>query len=112
DKFDAAVRHLQQALTAYPQGSMAEDAKFFLARSYEAQKKYPAAVKLYQELATNRAGTRAAEAQLYLGARYFEEGNYSAAVQAYQKVEQQFPESPLIPLARLNQGLSLYQTGE
>lgn len=112
NKPDLAVKHLQQSLQTHPQGALVEDAKFFLARSYEAQKKYPEAVKLYQELAANRVGTRAAEAQLSLGARFFEEGNYTAAAQAYQRVEQQFPESTLLPLARLNRGLSLYQTGE
>lgn len=111
NKLEPAVQHLQQAIKAFPQGSLIEDAKFFLARSFEAQKKYPEAVALYQELAGNRAGTRAAEAQLNLGARAFDDGNFPVAAQAYQKLEQQFPESPLVPLARLNQGFALYQAG-
>ncbi len=112
NKPDQAATRFQQALKQFPQGVMAEDAKFGLARSYELQKKNAEAVKLYQELASNRTGTRAAEAQLNLGARLFDDGNFAGAAQAYAKLEKDFPESPLVTLAALNHGFASYQAGE
>lgn len=112
NKPDQAATRFQQALKQFPQGVMAEDAKFGLARSYELQKKNAEAVKLYQELAVNRTGSRAAEAQLNLGARMFDDGNFAGAAQAYAKLEKDFPESPLVPLAALNHGFASYQAAD
>src|SRR5262249_52948366 len=98
---DAALKHFQQALEAFPAGEMAEDARFGLARCYELMKKTPEAIRTYQEVAANRAGTRAAEAQMSLGSLQYDAGDYAAAAAAFQAVEQRFPESAHLPPAHL-----------
>jgi len=111
-KPDAALKHFQQSLDAFPKGEMADDARFGLARSCELLKKIPEAIKAYQEVAANRAGARAAEAQLSLGGLQFESGDFAAAAKAFESLEQRFPESPQVPQAQLNLGFSLYQLHE
>lgn len=111
-KSEAALKHFQQALDAFPKGEMAEDARFGLARCCELLKKFPEAIKAYQEVAANRAGGRAAEAQLSLGGLQFESGDYAAAAKAFEALEQRFPESSQVPQAQLNLGFSLYQLHE
>jgi TolA-binding protein len=108
-KADAAVKHFQQSLDAFPKGEMAEDSRFGLARCFELQKKAPEAIRAYQEIAANRSSSRAAEAQLSLGGLQYEAGDYAAAAAAFQAVEQRFPESPQLPQAQLNLGFALYQ---
>jgi TolA-binding protein len=111
-KPEAAARHFQQALDAFPKGEMAEDARFGLARSYELLKKFPEAIKAYQEVAANRAGSRAADAQLNLGDLHFDAKDYSAAVADFAAFEQKFPESPQLAQAQFNRGSALYQLRE
>ena len=48
---------VKQSLDRYPQGRMAEDSQFGLARSYEALKQTDAALNLYGKLAANRASS-------------------------------------------------------
>jgi TolA-binding protein len=108
-KPDAALKHFQQSLDAFPRGEMADDARFGLARCYELLKKTPEAIKAYREVAANRAGGRAAEAQMSLGSLQYEAGDYAAAAAAFQAVEERFPESAQLPQAQLNLGFSYYQ---
>lgn len=112
NKPELAAQHFQQSIAAFPKGSLLEDARFGLARSYEVLRKNPEAIQLYQQLAANRTGTRAAEAQLKLASRYFEDGNFPAAAEAFDQLPKNFPQSPLVALARLNLGLTNYRLGE
>ena len=111
-KPEAALKHFQQALDAFPKGEMAEDAKFGLARSYELLKKTPEAIREYQEVAANPAGTRAAEAQLNLGDLHFDTGDFAAAAADFEAFEKRFPESKQLVQAQLNRGYALYQLRE
>ncbi len=108
-KPEAALKHFQQALDAFPTGEMAEDSKFGLARSYELLKKTPEAIRAYQEVAANKAGTRAAEAQLNLGDLHFDTGDFAAAAADFEAFEQRFPESKQLAQAQLNRGYALFQ---
>src|SRR5579863_1013032 len=107
-KPDAALKHFQQALDAFPKGEMAEDSKFGLARAYELLKKTPEAIRAYQEVAANKTGTRAAEAQLNLGDLHFDTGDFTAAAADFEVFEQRFPESKQLVQAQLNRGYALY----
>lgn len=111
-KPEAAIVRFQEAIKAFPEGALVEDAKFGLARAFELTGKRTEAGDLYRELASNRSGTRAAEAQLNLGALEFDAGRFAEAAAAYETLERQFPESPQAPLARLNQGFARYQLGQ
>lgn len=112
DKPQQAAQHFRESLETYPEGRLAEDARFSLARSYEALDDDAKAVELYEQLAANRAGARAAQSQLNLGALYFEDKKFDAAATVYSQLEARFPESPLVPTARLNAGYAFYQFGE
>jgi TolA-binding protein len=111
-KPEAALKHLQQALDAFPKGEMAEDSKFGLARCYEQLKKAPEAIRTYQELAANRTGSRAAEAQLNLGNLHFDAEDFAAAAADFEVFEQRFPESKQMVQAQLNRGYALFQLHE
>lgn len=109
NKPDVAAKHFQLALEKFPQGALTEEAKFGLARSYEALKKPQDALPLYQQLAANPKGSRAAEAQLNLGSVQFDLGDFKAAADSYTKLIQQHPTSPFVTSAQLNLGFSRYQ---
>jgi cellulose synthase operon protein C len=111
-KPEAALRHFQEAVRDHPRGALVDDARWGLARSYDALKKYPEAVALYKEISVDRSSPRAANALLNLGGRHFDDGDYAAAAGDYDAIEKRFPESPLVPLAQLNQGFARYQLGE
>src|SRR5690606_39055510 len=91
---------------------MAEDARFGLARAYEAQKNSARAIALYREIAADPTGSRAAQAQLNMAARYFDDGQHSEAAAAYRQLEDRFPDHALVPFARLNAGYACYKAGD
>ncbi len=112
-KPDAALKHFQTSIEAYPKGEMAEDARFGLARSYELlQENSRGDPRAYQDVAGNRTAARADEAQLSLGGLHFDAGDYAAAAKDFETFEQRFPESSQLPHAQLNRGFSLYQLRE
>src|SRR5439155_11921682 len=108
-KADAAVESFQQAIKLFPQSKMAEDARFGLAKAFEAQQKLPEALDLYRQIAANKAGPRAPQAQLQLAVRAFEAKDFVNAAKAYTDLEKNFPESKYIPTARLNAGYAYYE---
>ena len=110
-RLDAAVELFQRSLKTHPNGVLAEDAKFGLARAWEGQKKFPESLALYTELAANPAGVRAAEAQLSVGIRHYDDGRYAEATQAFKTLATNFSGSPFLPLGHLNHGFALYQLG-
>lgn len=108
-KADAAAANFQQAIKLFPQSKMLEDSRFGLAKALEAQQKFPEALELYRSLASNRSGARAAQAQGQLAARLFELKDFANAAKAYTDLEKNFPESKLVPNARLNAGYAYYE---
>jgi cellulose synthase operon protein C len=110
-KFDGAVELFQRSLKSHPNGVLAEDAKFGLARAFEGLKKHPEALALYAELAANPTGVRAAEAQLSVGIRHYDDARYAEATQAFKALATNFPTSTFLPLGHLNHGFALYQLG-
>jgi len=107
-----AAALFRQSLETHPKGRLAEDAKFSLARSYETLDEKSEAIDLYRQLAANRAGARAAQSQLNLGALYFDAEKFDEAAKVYSQLEVRFPESSLVPTARLNAGSAFYQLGQ
>lgn len=109
---EAAAKVFQRAIDRFPNGKLADDCRFGLARAFEELKKPSAAIELYRQLAKDRAGARAPQAQLNLATLYFEAGQFAESAQAFDEVERQFPQSSLVPLARLNSGYAYYQTDD
>ncbi|MGQ0634605.1 MAG: tetratricopeptide repeat protein [Planctomycetaceae bacterium] len=112
EKAEAALKQFRAALEAFPEGALAEDARFGLARSHELLKHTDEALRLYRELAANKQGARAAEAQLNLGGLLFDSGKYGEAAAAYTDLVKRFAGSPQAPLGWLNLGFARYQLGE
>lgn len=111
-KVDAALASFQDALKKFPQGPMAEDCEFGIAKCHEAKQQYAAAVEVYTRLAARTDSERAPEAQLNLGNRLYDLDQFDKAAAAFEKLEQTFPQSPLIPIARLNHGFSLFEVAQ
>ncbi len=110
--YDLAAKWFDQARTKFPQGVVIEETEYGLARAYDELGRLPEAKTIYQKLASNRTGERAPDAQMRLAAILFDEKDYAKAAEAYQVVEDKFPESTQVPLARLNRGFSLYQSAD
>lgn len=108
-KPDAAATNFQQSIKLFPQGKLLEDSRWGLAKSLDAQQKFPEALVLYREIAANRAGVRAAQAQLQIASRLFEQKDFANAAKAYTDLEKNFPESKHVPASRLNAGYALYE---
>lgn len=108
-KPDAAATNFQQSIKLFPQGKLLEDSRWGLAKSLDAQQKFPEALVLYREIAANRAGVRAAQAQLQIASRLFEQKDFANAAKAYTDLEKNFPESKYVATARLNAGYTFYE---
>lgn len=111
DKPQEAVANFRRALDKYPQGKLAEEAKFGLARSYEALKKPDEAAAAYLELAAGN-GPRAAASQLRVATLLYDAEKYADASKEFLVFAERFPQSPLLPTARLNAGFALFRSGD
>ena len=108
-KAEPAAQSFQQSIKLFPQSKMLDDSRFGLAKTLDAQQKYPEALDLYRQIAANRTGLRAAQSQLQVAVRLFESKDYPGAAKAYADLEKNFPESKYIPTARLNAGYAFYE---
>ena len=108
-KADAAAVNFQQAIKLFPQSKMLEDSRWGLAKSLDAQQKFPEAMVLYREIAANKAGLRAAQAQLQIANRLFEQKDFANAAKEYTDLQKNFPESKQVATARLNAGNAYYE---
>ena len=111
-KFDAAAKSFGAAIEKFPKGRMADEARIGLARSYDGLKKDAEALAVYQQIAADKDSPRAPQAQMQIGTRLYEAGKYAESAAAFGKLEQQFPESPLVSSARLNAGYAFYQQNQ
>lgn len=112
NKIDPALKTFQDALKKFPEGPMAEDCEFGIAKCFEAKEQFPQAIEVYTRLAANTDSERAPEAQLNLGNRLYDLDQFDKAATAFAKLEQAFPDSPLVPIARLNHGFSLFEINQ
>ncbi len=108
-KAEAAAASFQQAIKLYPQSRMLEDSRWGLAKSLDAQQKFPESLVLYREIAANKAGLRASQAQLQIANRLFEQKDFANAAKEYTDLQKNFPESKQVATARLNAGNAYYE---
>ncbi|MEZ6051613.1 MAG: tetratricopeptide repeat protein [Planctomycetaceae bacterium] len=107
-----AADAFEQLQNQFGDSPLNEDARFGLARAYEALDRKQDAISLYRQLAENAQGARAADAQFNLSARLFEDQQFEEAASSFDTVVARFPESGLAPLAQLNAGFSRYHLGD
>lgn len=108
---DAATT-LQNSLDLFPQGRMAAEARFGLARATEALGDTAKALVLYRESAKGSREQRGDEAQLALANLLFSQQQFAEAVVEYDVIEARFSGSRLGPVATLNAGFALYQSND
>jgi TolA-binding protein len=111
-KHESAVSSLRKSLELFPKGRMAVEARFGLAQAYEALDDVDNAAATYREVASDRAGARADAAQFALGNLLFAKQKYAESIVEYKRVENEFPTSKLVSVARLNAGFAQYQLGQ
>ena len=108
-KMTLASAAFQESLKKHPDGRMADDARFGLARCYETLNRPREALAIYRMLAGNQTARHADRAQLKVAASHFAAGDFQDAAIAYDAVKKRFPDSPLQSLAAINAGYSYYQ---
>ncbi len=106
---EAAEKVFTQSLASHPDGALAEDARFGLARANELLGKSAEAIRIYEKLAADKTSVRAAEARLNLGIRHYDDGRFTEAEAAFTQLLAEQPESSSRPLAALNLGFARYQ---
>ena len=81
------------------------EAKFYLARAYEALQQADKAAALYKEVSSANH-PRAAEALFGLAEKEHQAGRYEAAAKSFEELTTRFPKHTLVPTAELNAGYS------
>ena len=84
------------------------EAKFYLARAYEAMRQDDKAEALYREVSAVDH-PRAAEALFGMASTEYQANRFEAAAQTFANLCTRFPSHSLVPTAELNGGFSLYQ---
>ncbi len=107
-----AVKTYKIAEARYPKGRLANDVQFGLAKAYEDLKQPALAAAIYKTLSADEGNPQADKALLNLAAIDFEAQKFPSAAEEYQAIEEKFPQSDLVPTARMNAGYAWYQTGD
>lgn len=84
------------------------EAKFHLARAYEAMRQEDKAAELYEQVAVANH-PRAAEALFGRATTEYQTGKFDIAFKTFDELMTRFPKSTLLPDAQLNAGYCLYQ---
>jgi len=111
DDREAAVRYFRDGLARFPQGPLAEECRFGLARALEGKGKNQEAERLYRAVAAKEQHTLADDAQFRLGVLQYATGKHEEAIKTLAAFEQKFRESPRRAEARLGTGWALQKLG-
>ena len=106
---DLGIKHFEEALRRYPDGSLQDDCRFGMARAWEKQEKTEEARRGYLALAAKTGSSWAPDAQFHLASLEYATGNNAEAVRAFQAFESRFPQNPRTPNARLGRGWALFK---
>ena len=102
----------RDALKRYPQGKMAEDSRFGLARGARGPETVPRGDRTLRAAGYEQRRNVPAQSQLNLATRLFDSGDYAKASAKFAELEQRFPQSRLVAFAQLNGGFSEFQLGK
>lgn len=87
------------------------EAKFYLAKAYEALKQDDKAAALLREVSTANH-PRAAEALFGMASSEYQAERYESAAKTFEELNTRFPKHSLVATAELNAGFSRYQFGD
>ncbi len=107
DEFETAAERFREGLKRFPDGPLADDCRYGLARALERRGQPEEAEKLYTQVAANLDSPLADDARFHLGVLQFLSGRHETALGTLETLEGEFPDSPRIPKARLTRGWAL-----
>ncbi|HVA48118.1 MAG TPA: tetratricopeptide repeat protein [Pirellulales bacterium] len=109
--FPRAQQLFTEALRRFAQGPLADDCRFGLARSLEAQGQHDDARRLFLAVAAKPTSNLADNAQFRLAASFYATGDYEQALASFQELIEhpRFARSGLRTKAALAEGESLFQ---
>jgi TolA-binding protein len=111
DKAAEAVKSFEKVLSGSAATSEQLEAKFFLARAYEALREGDKATAIFQELAAS-THPRAAEALFSLAALDYQSNQFAKAAAGFEQMITRFPTHALVSTAELNAGYAHYKADE
>ena len=100
----SAARLFQESLRLNPNGVLAHEARFGLARSLEKTGSLQEAMRFYQFLVDHPESNRAADSLLQLGKIHFREERLELAENLFRKFNREYPDSELANPVRYWQG--------
>ena len=106
-----ARRAYEKALEAYPEGRLADRARFGLARTMALQNEPDAALKVLATMASRGGRDWNDRVWLQIGLIEAGAGRDDKAVEAFETLEKQAPRSPLVAEERLNRAGALVRLG-
>ncbi len=106
-EFQTAASFFRDGLKRFPEGPLAVDCRFGLARALEQLDRPEEAEQLYSTVAADPDSSLADDAQFRLGVLQFLGGRHEEALATLEALEQKFTESPRKPKARLARGWAL-----
>ncbi|WP_197439655.1 tetratricopeptide repeat protein [Calycomorphotria hydatis] len=104
-----AIPFFDKALEDYPQGRLQSDAALGLARAYKLVDKPKEAKEYFQKLTADPRPGYGDRALQGLASLSYEAGEYEQSAKLFEQLIEKYPESDLIPTARLNAGFSHYR---
>ncbi len=105
----AAQKLYERSLHDYPDGPLADDCRFGLARAMEDQGHRAEARKQYQALAEKAGSAWADQARYRLGRDEYAAGEFQKAIETWSTFDQQLSASSLRPQARLGRAQAMFQ---
>lgn len=108
DKPADAVKSFEKVLSGKAAANEQLEAKFYLARAYEALRDADKATAMFQELAAS-SHPRAAEALFSLAALDYQTNQFAKAAAGFELMVSRFPTHSLVSTAELNAGYAQYK---
>lgn len=99
-KYDEAIPALEEFIKRYPTGENSGNARYWLGEAYFVQRRYDAALRLFQDIVAHHAGSpKYSDAMLKIGLTQYELGAWDKSTQALKEVVSKFPNTSQAQLA-------------
>lgn len=103
-----ALEIFQKSLEKFPQGKLADDSRFGLAKAFESTSQIDKAVEIYQKIASEENQPRASQALIKLALMAYDRKDYDSTVEILDRFLDRFPSDALVSYVWLNRGQASY----
>lgn len=107
-----AAEQFGRLLHIHPQGPFAEQAGFLLAQCHQQNDSMDKAIEQYRHVLQQKNGQYVPDALAALGTLLYQKGDYAEAGETLDRLINDFPQSPLLPTARLQRGRVWFEQGQ